>query len=88
MMLTFPIARTSDLPTVYASFTWWTEYSDKNEIGVDALWDEILPSHGIIAMDRKWAADQHWPDSMPLPDDDSKSIYLLEAYHQLHCLVY
>ena len=51
------------------------------------LWDHILPSHGIVAVDRKWASRQRWPESMRLPGDDNKGVYLLEAYHQLHCLV-
>lgn len=37
-------------------------------------------------MDREWAKSQNWPESMYLPDDKSKGVYLLEAYHQLHCL--
>ena len=38
-------------------------------------------------MDREWAAQQQWPLTMYLPSDRSKGVYLLEAYHQLHCLV-
>ena len=38
-------------------------------------------------MDRKWASEQNWPESMRLPEDSTKGVYLLEAYHQLHCLV-
>ena len=38
-------------------------------------------------MDRKWAERRQWPKSMYLPSDHSKGVYLLEAYHQLHCLV-
>ena len=52
-----------------------------------ALWDAILPSHGLVAVNREWSRERNWPDSMHLPSDDSKNIYLLEAYHQLHCVV-
>ena len=38
-------------------------------------------------MDREWAKQRQWPESMYLPSDHSKGVYLLEAYHQLHCLV-
>jgi len=38
-------------------------------------------------MDEDWAFERHWPDSMRLPSDSTKRVYLLEAYHQLHCLV-
>lgn len=38
-------------------------------------------------MDHIWAAERNWPQSMNLPSDSSKGVYLLEAYHYLHCLV-
>lgn len=79
-------ARVQTLPTQWKRLNWWTEYSDKNFTETDALWDDILPSHGFIAMDRKWAKSQHWPDTMHLPSDDSKNVYLLEAYHLIHCV--
>jgi len=80
-------ARIEELPIKWARFDWWTEYSDKNETKVDELWDAILPSHGFVAMDRQWAAEHHWPESMRLPNDSTKGVYLLEAYHQMHCIV-
>lgn len=46
-----------------------------------------MPSHGFIAVKSSLARENRWPDSMYLPSDDSKEVYLLEAYHQLHCLV-
>ena len=38
-------------------------------------------------MNEDWAFERQWPDSMRLPSDGKKRVYLLEAYHQLHCLV-
>jgi hypothetical protein len=81
------VARVDELPTMYRRFDWWTEYSDKNDTEVDAMWDAISPPHGFIAVDHQWAKEQHWPDSMHLPSDHSKAVYLLEAYHMIHCLV-
>ena len=75
------------LETTWNRFWWNTEYSPKNHNESDELWDAILPSHGFIAMDADWAFKQQWPDSMRLPNDSSKRVYLLEVYHQLHCLV-
>lgn len=85
--LTVRTAKVDNLPTKWTQFDWWTEYSAKNETEVDALWDSILPSHGLIAVDGQWASERQWPDSLPLPGDESKKIYLLEAYHLLHCVV-
>ncbi|RAH45371.1 uncharacterized protein BO95DRAFT_319450, partial [Aspergillus brunneoviolaceus CBS 621.78] len=69
---------------------WHTQYSapGKAYSESDDLWDAILPSHGFIAVDRQWAAVRNWPDTMSMPNDTSKGIYLLEAYHHLHCLCY
>ncbi|KAL8704526.1 MAG: hypothetical protein Q9225_008082, partial [Loekoesia sp. 1 TL-2023] len=74
------------IDTTWNRFWWNTEYSPKNHSESDELWDAILPSHGFIAMNEDWAFDRHWPDSMRLPSDATKRVYLLEAYHQLHCL--
>ncbi|EZF36239.1 hypothetical protein H109_03621 [Trichophyton interdigitale MR816] len=79
-------ARIDTLPSKFTRFNWWTEYSDKNFTETDAAWDSMNTAHGFIAMDRKWAKERHWPDSMHLPSDDSKNVYLLEAYHLLHCV--
>lgn len=54
---------------------------------VDELWDDILPAHGIVAVDYRWAAERRMPATMSLPSDPSKGVYVIDAYHQLHCLV-
>lgn len=51
------------------------------------LWNDINYSHGTIAVDNSWAKEQNWPDAMQLPSDSTKSVYLLEGYHLLHCVV-
>lgn len=81
-------AKTHDLTTEWANFHWHTAYSPKgqNHTKSDMLWEQILPSHGFVAVDRQWADEHHWPVSMYLPSDHDKGVYLLEAYHQLHCL--
>ncbi|GIZ42879.1 hypothetical protein CKM354_000612800 [Cercospora kikuchii] len=79
-------ALVDELPTIYKRFHWWTEYSDNNDTATDQRWEDINPAHGFIAMNREWALDNHWPDSMHLPSDDRKNVYLLEAYHMIHCL--
>ncbi|CAF9913893.1 hypothetical protein IMSHALPRED_001472 [Imshaugia aleurites] len=79
-------AKVDSLTTTWNQFWWNTAYSPKNHSDSDDLWEAILPSHGFVAMDRKWAEQRQWPASMYLPSDHSKGVYLLEAYHQLHCL--
>ena len=60
----------------------------QEESAVDELWDGILPAHGIVAVDHQWAAETRIPASMSLPSDPSKGVYIIDAYHQIHCLVY
>ena len=79
-------AKPLELPTVYKQFHWNTQWSSINTTLQDRLWDGILPSHGFVAIDRTEATDEDYPESMYLPGDKSKGVYLLEAYHQLHCL--
>ena len=85
--LTFIAARVEPLPEIYTPFHWWTAYGSHNHTRDDQLWKAINPSHGFVAIDRQAAEDQHLPVAMYLPSDGTKGVYLLEAYHQLHCLV-
>ncbi|KAI1455385.1 hypothetical protein F4805DRAFT_459765 [Annulohypoxylon moriforme] len=80
------LARTKELNTVYERFWWNTAYSPANRSDADNLWDEINPAHGIVSVDRDWAAAQGWPLSGYYPGDKTKAVYLLEAYHLLHCI--
>ncbi|RYC56192.1 hypothetical protein CHU98_g10016 [Xylaria longipes] len=80
------LARTDELDTVYKRFWWNTAYSTANRSDADSLWDEINPAHGIVSVDREWAASQGWPLSGYYPGDKTKAVYLLEAYHLLHCI--
>ena len=79
-------ARSIELPTVYKPLHWNTQYSSINFTLQDRLWNDILPSHGFVAINRHEAAGDNYPESMYLPGDKGKGVYLLEAYHQLHCL--
>jgi uncharacterized secreted protein with C-terminal beta-propeller domain len=67
-----------------------TPYNPKdkdNRRAIDDAWNGIIPDHGIVALDRTWAEERGLMRSMYLPSNPQKVIYVLEAYHQLHCLV-
>jgi len=71
------------------TYQWWTDYSTRHhqsEELSDKMWDAIVPAHGIVAVDHEWAAAKNLPDSMSMPSDPSKGVYIIDAYHQLHCL--
>ncbi|KAB2569894.1 Cyclochlorotine biosynthesis protein R [Lasiodiplodia theobromae] len=80
------VAKAEELPTEFIKFNWHTPWSSNNDSEADQLWDNINTAHGHIAVDRDWASTQNWPPSMDVPGQPGKAMYLLEAYHQLHCL--
>ncbi|MCJ1308348.1 hypothetical protein MMC25_002001 [Agyrium rufum] len=76
--------------THWTQFQWNTDvYSSATPTEDEAIstaWDEIIPAYGIVAVDYAWADKHHLPNSMRLPSDPSKGVYIIDAYHQLHCL--
>ena len=51
-----------------------------------ATWDEIDISEGIIAVSHTWTDSHGVPRSQPFPWDDTKDIYVIGGYHNMHCL--
>ena len=75
---------------VDTTVTWekQSDYSSDNMTLADERWKTLSADDGIVAMDREWAASKGLPPSEPIfPWDSSKSIYLLNGYHGIHCLV-
>ena len=72
------------------AYQWYTAYSTHdagNTDKVDETWDRIVPEFGYVAVDHRWAEEQGALKTMDLPSDPTKGIYVLEAYHTMHCLV-
>lgn len=89
-ILTFILAGPETQRESWIQYLWHSEYSnDHGEVTeeVDQAWNDVVPSHGIVAVDHKWAAERMLPASHNLPCDHSKGVYILDAYHQIHCLV-
>ncbi|EUC46254.1 hypothetical protein COCMIDRAFT_93339 [Bipolaris oryzae ATCC 44560] len=80
------LARVESLPIEFIPFYWNTPWGAPNASEADRLWDNINTAHGHIAVDHEFAAENHWPPSMDIPGKPGKGLYLLQAYHQLHCL--
>ncbi|TGO31447.1 hypothetical protein BHYA_0782g00030 [Botrytis hyacinthi] len=74
----------------WRQFQWNTNlYSSadpQNEDYINAAWDQIVPAFGIVAVDHEWAAEHNLPASMSLPSNASRGVYIVDAYHQIHCL--
>ncbi|KAH3966527.1 hypothetical protein HBH52_199540 [Parastagonospora nodorum] len=80
------LAHVRPLSTAYVSFHWNTPWGAPNATDADRLWENINTAHGHIAIDHAWASENNWPESMDIPGQPGKGLYLLQAYHQLHCL--
>ena len=60
----------------------------KDQKTVDRAWENVVPAHGITAVDYQWRTEKNLLDTMSLPSDPLKRVYIFDAYHQVHCLVY
>ncbi len=93
----FRARRLSALTTAPASlardqsieYAWWTPYSSVNGSDAEAhrLWEAIDIDTGVLAIPDAWARDHDLPLAVRFPWDDTKGLYLVAAYHNLHCLV-
>lgn len=64
-----------------------SDFNSPNETIAAAAWDGIQSGHGDVIVDPDWAAKQGLPPSFEHPFMPGKSVYILEAYHMIHCLV-
>ncbi len=51
------------------------------------MWESLNASPGDVALDNEWAKNHGLPAAQPFPWDHSRSIYLLNGHHSLHCIV-
>lgn len=62
-------------------------FDSPNETIAAAAWEGIEAGHGDVVVDPEWAARQGLPPSAEHPYMPGKSVYVIEAYHAMHCLV-
>lgn len=62
-------------------------YLDRNLTVANQAWDEINIDVGTVALDYDLTQDLGLPAAQVFPWDESKNIYLLAGYHDMHCLV-
>lgn len=51
------------------------------------MWESLDTSAGEISLASQWAQEKNLPDSTPFFWDKGRNVYLLNAYHSLHCMV-
>ncbi|CAD6576749.1 MAG: hypothetical protein ASARMPREDX12_000370 [Alectoria sarmentosa] len=74
---------TRDVPT---TFERGGIYVDDDETVSNAAWDAIQYYDGTVALDHDYAASKGIPRSQNFPWDDTKGIYFLNGFHDLHCV--
>ena len=62
---------------------WW----GLNETLADELWATIRTEQGMVALSKDFTDSKGLPRGVTFPWDETKSVYFLQAYHTLHCLV-
>ncbi|KAI1089106.1 hypothetical protein F5B19DRAFT_468783 [Rostrohypoxylon terebratum] len=63
-----------------------TPYSSQNDTLQDQLWDSINIDSGVVALSDSWAAQHNLRTAQRFPWDQTKGIYILHGFHNLHCL--
>ena len=64
-----------------------SQYTSPNHTEANAAWKAIQPGHGVVAVEHDWAAQRQLPTTMDLPSNPNMSVYVIEGYHALHCIV-
>jgi hypothetical protein len=62
-------------------------YNGDNDTLTNQLWEEINYDAGAVALTDDYAKRMGLPTTQRFPWDKGKGIYILNGYHNLHCLV-
>ncbi|KAL0931142.1 uncharacterized protein CTRU02_213877 [Colletotrichum truncatum] len=62
------------------------ETYDPAIISQKEIWDKIYLEYGIVSISTEWAEAHGFRPSAPTPGMTGKSVYQVEAFHNLHCL--
>ncbi|XWX00532.1 hypothetical protein V2A60_008552 [Cordyceps javanica] len=63
-----------------------TEYTGDNLTQVTALWEELSGDPGVVALPEAYVKQTRLPHALRFPWDEDKGVYLLQGFHDLHCL--
>lgn len=73
-----------DVPLPYRDDT---IFANSNRSIADAAWDSWVVDPGIVALSHNWVKAKMLPQAQHWPWDKEKGIYLLNGFHNIHCLV-
>ncbi|OTA98112.1 hypothetical protein M426DRAFT_31074, partial [Hypoxylon sp. CI-4A] len=63
-----------------------TPYSSDNETLQDQMWRGINVDPAVVALSDNWARQHDLRTAQRFPWDQTKGIYILHGFHNLHCL--
>jgi hypothetical protein len=64
------------------------EYVDDVDLTATShAWEALSGDPGVVAVSDEFVAAKQLPTAMRYPWDSSKGVYLLQGFHNLHCLV-
>lgn len=62
-------------------------FSPHNRSLSDAAWENWVVDPGIVALPHAWVKEKMLPRAQHWPWDGDKGVYLLNGFHNIHCLV-
>ncbi|KAI9640470.1 hypothetical protein NHQ30_011216 [Ciborinia camelliae] len=83
-----PIKPTASLTSIdqrYEKLHTYTDFSSPDDAISASAWNEYV-INGFVALPHAWAQDRGWPLGREMPGDPQKGIYVVDGFHQLHCL--
>ena len=75
------------LPTKTFRGSILTKFMSENVTEADEAWDLVESGHGDVAIEPQYAFKHGLPPSIAHPKDDGKLLYIIAAYHAIHCIV-
>lgn len=64
----------------------WTPLHANNQTEQDAIWENTRYDIGQVALSDNYAKSKGLPRAQRFPWDHTKGVYLINAYHNLHCV--
>ncbi|KAK3299475.1 uncharacterized protein B0H64DRAFT_317844 [Chaetomium fimeti] len=63
-----------------------TDYTGDNLSAVTDLWEKLSGDPGVVALPSDYVSEKRLPHAYRFPWDQDKGVYLLQGFHNLHCL--
>lgn len=75
------------LPTRTFRGSAFTKFMSEDVTEANAAWDLVESGHGDVAIEPQYAFKHGLPPTIAHPKDNEKLLYIIAAYHAIHCIV-